>query len=122
MPYTLTLVADGIRCHYTSTATQTDIAEAIGKIGAELDLRDVRYVIHDFSSADHLDSGTAAQLSFTLKSRGKAHVGTLQLCAVVTKDDVFSYLVDAFKKHSTHETKVFKTIAEAEHWVSSRTG
>ena len=119
MPYTLIVVAEGIRCHYTSNATQTDIAEAIGKIGAELDSRDVRYVIHDFSQAERLDSGVAAQLSFGLKSRGKLSVGALQMCAIVTKDEVFSYLVDAFKKHSTHKTMVFKTLAEAERWVDT---
>jgi hypothetical protein len=119
MPYTLTLVADGIRCHYTSTATQTDIAEAIGKIGAELDLRDVRYVIHDFSAAESLDSGIAAQLTFALKFRGKVSVGTLQRVAVVTKEDVLSYLVEELKRHSTHQTQVFKTLMEAEAWVGA---
>jgi hypothetical protein len=117
----MSLVADGISCHYTSNASQTDISDAIGKIATELDTRDLRYVIHDFSSADSLDGGTAAQLSFTLKSRGKVSAGTLQMVAVVTKDEVFSYLVDEFKKHSSHQTKVFKTLVEAETWVNSPT-
>lgn len=119
MPYTLTLVAEGIRCHYTSNATQTDIAEAIAKIGEELDTRDVRYVIHDFSQAERLDGGVAAQLSFGLKSRGRVSLGVLQMCAIVTRDEVFSYLMDAFKKHSTYQTKVFSTVAEAERWVDA---
>jgi hypothetical protein len=119
MPYTLTLVAEGIRCHYTSNATQSDIAEAIARISAELNAQNMRYVIHDFSQAERLDSGVAAQLSFGFKSSGKVSVGAMQMCAIVTRDEVFSYLIDAFKKHSTHQTKVFSTLAEAEGWVNS---
>lgn len=78
----------------------------------------MRYVIHDFSQATKLDGGTAAQLSFALKSRGRAPTGKLQMVAVVTKDEVFSYLVDEFKKHSPHQTKVFNTLVEAESWVT----
>ena len=117
MPYTLSMVGDGILCNYTNNATQNDIAEAIGKVGTELDGRDVRFVIHDFSAADSLDSGSAAQLFFTLKSRGKQSVGTLQMVAVVTRDEVFSYLVEEFKKHTSYQTKVFRTLMDAQAWI-----
>lgn len=118
MPYTLTLVANGIRCHYTQTATHPDIADAVATISAELDVKNVRYVIHDFSQAERLDSGIAAQLFFAVKSRAKASTGKLEMVAVVTMDEVFSYLIEEFKKHSSHQTKVFRTLAEAEAWVT----
>jgi hypothetical protein len=40
------------------------------------------------------------------------------MVAVVTMDEVFSYLIEEFKKHSSHQTKVFRTLAEAEAWVT----
>jgi hypothetical protein len=117
MPYTLTLVANGIRCHYTSTASQTDVAEAIAQIGAELDGRSIKFVIHDFSCAEELDSGIAAQLTFALKFRGKVSIGNLERVAVVTGEENLGYLVEELKKHSTHQTQVFKSLADAEAWV-----
>ena len=121
MPFSLTLVADGIRCRYTRDVTQLDVAEAVAKIGSELDTRNIRFVIHDFCAADSLESGISAQLTFALKFRGKVSVGTLQRMAVVTREDVLSYLVEELKKHSAHQTQVFKSLAEAEHWVRNRT-
>lgn len=119
MSFSLTLVADGIRCRYTSNVTQLDVAEAIAKIGAELDSRNIRFVIHDFSEAESLDSGIAVQLTFALKFRGKISVGTLQQVAVVTGEENLGYLVEELKKHSAHQTKVFFTLADAEAWVGT---
>lgn len=118
LPFDLVVIAGGIQCRYSSIATQTDVVTAINEVGAVLEARDVRYVIHDFTDAVQLEGGTASLLTFALKSRDKKGVGKLSKVAVVSQNEVFIYLVNEYKKHSAYKTEIFKTFKDAERWVN----
>lgn len=120
MPQVIEHLQTGIHCRFTNIATPEDVAVAIGKVNMALDAGDLHYVIYDFGQVNRVNAGIAAHLTFALNQRRSAGISQLNKLAVVTLDEVFSYLINEYKRYSSHLTQVFRCLADAQAWIAQQ--